>query len=452
MSAKLKDGFKDMLTVCQVRGKDSTGIFTVNGEVYDVAKMVGSPEFLMDMKSFDSALSGLPRIIAGHCRRKTVGENIPANAHPYDFENLVGMHNGTLRNYYTWPGFSHKRTDSYALFDRINDIGVEETFEDVDPAGAWALVWYDKANDTLNFLRNDDRPLWMTWTEDKRNILWASEPWFFGAVERWQPLWDGKDNNDELVSKYWQLPPNQWWSFSVNDRAKKDERTLLLHPIREIKAKKTATVYAGAAAWHLGRPKEPNKSDQKGGEVVRPFADSLDDDISDLAKSISRLPKLPAPKETTEKEVQGASRTTNTSLKRLDSSLLNVSDFRPASMRGVNSSRPTLSLLQSSLKGFLPKGNEENLRESAKLPDLRKRLVSLRKPFFNSDWYISCKKTNSEWNEKEFETNTKGICFTCKTPIGGLEEVHEFVSPTRFICSTCVGVPTIEELVKIVNK
>jgi hypothetical protein len=41
--------------------------------------------------------------------------------------------------------------------------------------GAWALTWYDKLDGTLNFLRNDKRPLYYCYSEDKCTIAWASE-------------------------------------------------------------------------------------------------------------------------------------------------------------------------------------------------------------------------------------------------------------------------------------
>ncbi len=74
-SVALKDAFKGMLLVNQLRGSDSTGVFTVRGEDVHVAKTLGVPEYLYDTKSFDTAMTGTPKIMAGHGRSKTVGEN-----------------------------------------------------------------------------------------------------------------------------------------------------------------------------------------------------------------------------------------------------------------------------------------------------------------------------------------------------------------------------------------
>ena len=443
----LKDAFKDMLLVNQVRGRDSTGIFTLRGDDVHVAKTLGVPEYLFDTKSFDSALTGCPKIMAGHCRSKTVGENTRNNAHPYEFDNIVGMHNGTLRNYYSWKSYDHKRTDSYALYASINDRGLEETFADLDPSGAWALVWYDKNNRTLNFLRNAERPLWFTWTKNKRAILWASEPWFFGAARRKTDLWDGVDDGGDGRSPLWQLPENELWSFNVNDRAPLTERTLTAHPVRHIKAegKQVAnfTKAAHSASYH-----------SNGGSVANPFAragaQKLDDPVSDIGTGLPQRKAITHCRVVSMNSPGGAEKSEKTSS--------NVLDFRPESTRGTNSSKSTLSLLWSKSKACLPSSKGGQSRPSVSCmsppnPDLSSTtspLIDLRKLLGKQ--YITDRKTGREYSEEQFELATDGICSFCKTPIGDLNEVAEFLTPLRFVCSSCWTEPDTSDLRKKVTK
>lgn len=91
-----------------------------------------------------------------------------------------GVHNGTLKNKYKLPRHTEFDTDSEALYSYINTSGVHEAIKEVD--GAYALVWYNKEEDTLNMLRNKERPLFYAYTEDRKKLFFASEPWMMGGV------------------------------------------------------------------------------------------------------------------------------------------------------------------------------------------------------------------------------------------------------------------------------
>lgn len=444
----LKDAFKDMLLVNQVRGRDSTGVFSVRGDDVHVSKTLGVPEYLFDTKSFDSALTGCPKIMAGHCRSKTVGENTRQNAHPYEFDNLVGMHNGTLRNYYSWKSYDHKRTDSFALYQSINDRGLDETFADLDPSGAWALVWYDKTDKTLNFLRNSERPLWFTWTKNKRAILWASEPWFFGAARRRTELWDGVDDNGDERSPLWQLPENELWSFNVNDRAPMTERTLTAHPVRQVKAEGKQVSNFTRASTTVGYHGDTNK----GGSVVHPFArtgrQNLDDPVGDIGQP--GVTPLPQRKAITHCRV--VSTNSSSSVNESEKTSSNASDTRSDSTHGTSSSRNILSLLWNRSKACLPSSNGVQSSMSGSCqnppnPDLSSTtspLIDLRKLLGKQ--YITDRKTGREYSEQQFELATNGVCSFCKSPIGDLNEVAEFLSPTNFVCSGCWSEPDMKPL------
>lgn len=466
MNLRVKDGFKDMLLINQLRGRDATGIFTVmgNGDV-DVAKMPGTPDVLFDTKSFDYAMSGMPKILAGHCRSKTVGENSRSNAHPYDYDNVVGMHNGTLRDYYSWSTYNHKTTDSAALFAKIDEEGLEETFKNLDPSSAYALVFWDKRTETLNFIRNEQRPLWFAWTKDKRNIIWASETWFFNAMHRKEELWDGIEEGQTPRSPYFELPVNQLWSFVIDDKAKKGEKVMTLHPIREIKAEKPKVFYRGHPSYPAATGGTTRPSIVSGGQVQDPFKGGLDDDISDVGTDKTKEEPLPLtnalPQSSEDTQTQVGSTTTTKPAAPSENLSSNVSDFRPESMRGTSSSRKILSLRQRLLQGSQQNSNAGPLErsrksylttseingkecESTKGDETTGPLVSFRKILGTT--YISDLKTNHEWTEQGFENNTKGICSCCNQPIGDLNEVAEFLTMGKFVCTTCTKQPDVASI------
>lgn len=443
-TAKLRDGFLDLLTVTQLRGRDATGAFVVrNGNETVFAKTLGTPEWLFDLKSFDSLVRGVPKIMAGHCRSKTIGENTVRNAHPYDFENLIGMHNGTLRAYYNMDGYDHKLTDSHCLYHNIDRRGVEETVRDLDPDGAWALVWWDKVENTLNFLRNDKRPLWFAWTKERTAMIWASEPWMFSAVSRHVELWDGSEEGSEnKKSPYFQLPPDTWWSFTVNDFPKAGEKHLTFRQPREVKAEGKKPLGFLTNRWR-------EDGGGNGGEVANPFSARSEDAIVRFHQRQAEKFQKEKLNDPVDDVAAEESTTTKDTSKKVKTNSSNVLDFRRGLMNSTNSreSIPSQRLTSSPLS--LPKPKEpstsfcEDYTSTARASHHSLPRVTVRDILGTE--YIADKVTGSEMTAGEFEARTGAVCSCCKKPIGDLKEVSAFLdkSLSRFICVTCTTQPEI---------
>ena len=168
-----RDVFRQLLIVDSLRGADSTGFVSVKGNRSDVFKRAGDPYFVMESNRFDKTLLTPANVLIGHNRFATVGAVNSANAHPFDFEDVVGVHNGTLRNKYALPDSQNFTVDSENLYHAINKEGVEATIPKVQ--GAWSLVWWNKKQKTVNFLRNDERPMCFCISKDKKTLFFASE-------------------------------------------------------------------------------------------------------------------------------------------------------------------------------------------------------------------------------------------------------------------------------------
>lgn len=181
-----------LLIVDSLRGTDSTGMAVIarNNDV-KMAKAVGNPYELIGTKVYDKALVGLNKAIIGHNRYGTQGKINKQNAHPFEFDALVGAHNGTLSSKYRLKDSRDFDVDSENLFHHINENGLYSALEHLE--GAWSLVWWDKLENTLNFLRNKERPMYMTKNAAGTCLFWASEPWMLqGALGRagvgYQPI------------------------------------------------------------------------------------------------------------------------------------------------------------------------------------------------------------------------------------------------------------------------
>ena len=184
---------QELLTARQIgalsflRGEDSCGVaVSVPGKKksihYAVSKSVADPYgflFHPEMKTFFNELDR-PSCLIGHCRSATVGAITRENAHPYEVGTIIGAHNGTIQELTPKDG----GTDSRELFNLIDKHGIEDVIKhQLDKDAAYALTWFDKTDNTLNFLRNNKRPLFMMNGSGESTFYWASEESFLKVIK-----------------------------------------------------------------------------------------------------------------------------------------------------------------------------------------------------------------------------------------------------------------------------
>src|SRR5690606_19875606 len=170
--------FRTLLILDTLRGEHSTGVLGVGRYTNEpaIVKQVGSPFELFNDQRYDQKIEKvLNKVLLGHNRYATQGKINKANAHPYEFGSIIGAHNGTISNKHALNKGSTFDVDSQAIINSIDEEGIEATIPKL--RGAWALVWWDMIDDTINFIRNSERTLYMCWSQDKKMMFWASEMW-----------------------------------------------------------------------------------------------------------------------------------------------------------------------------------------------------------------------------------------------------------------------------------
>jgi len=176
IDGKMEKMFQYMLRLDTMRGADSTGIFAHSFQGQNkLIKEVGTPWDLEGYKCWDNLFSGFSKVLMGHNRSATKGKVTRANAHPFDFDKIVGAHNGTLRTVHGLDDYLKFDVDSEALFNHMDKHGPEDTLKVVN--GAFALSWFNKKDKTFHLVRNNERPLAMTTINDGKAIAYASEQW-----------------------------------------------------------------------------------------------------------------------------------------------------------------------------------------------------------------------------------------------------------------------------------
>lgn len=185
IDAKIIKIFNDMMVFNITRGRDSSGVASVSraSDAFDVFKMTVHASVLQEFKGYDRVVAVGRKALIGHSRSATVGTVSVGNAHPFEFDKVVGAHNGTIPYFAKTelPNHNDFGTDSEALFNSINDRGVVETIGSLT-GGAYALSWFDRENNTINLLRNDERPLVFGVINDGKTFVWASEAYFIRAA------------------------------------------------------------------------------------------------------------------------------------------------------------------------------------------------------------------------------------------------------------------------------
>lgn len=211
----MKTVFTELLLVDVVRGAHSTGAAIVKRDKDEMllAKLPVASQFFVASDQYQELMKNYNlKAMIGHNRYATVGDKIAENAHPFQFETVVGAHNGTLDRWAITNISDGQRfgTDSESIYYSIDKHGLQETVAKL--RGAWALTWYDQKNNSMNLLRNDKRPLYYCYSSDRGTLFWASEPDMLEWVLRRNNV---KMFNDEFYAcepdKHyrWSLP-NEW--------------------------------------------------------------------------------------------------------------------------------------------------------------------------------------------------------------------------------------------------
>lgn len=164
------------------RGEDGTGIITLShGDKTNSAhsasliKHAGTPDLLFKTKEWQDHWERnyekkVPFAFLGHNRKTTFGESTSDNAHPFKKENIMLFHNGSLKFKTDLP--KEYDVDTKWVLDSILKDGIEETIKNIEMA--YALIWVDTKEHTINICRNTDRPL---------AILEGEHSWYYMSEE-----------------------------------------------------------------------------------------------------------------------------------------------------------------------------------------------------------------------------------------------------------------------------
>lgn len=184
--------FRDLGMVSQLRGTDASGVFQIGTRAFNDKKRIGRlAKTAVDFTAFSNfhqwSKDGDKKLMddvtcnlfIGHVRAATVGNINDENSHPFDLDDLVGAHNGTLVD----AKFQHESmTDSEMMFRHMEDVGVEDTLTALHRDSAFAISIYDRVNNELILSHNSKRSLAVAFCKNEGVMFWASELWMLTGV------------------------------------------------------------------------------------------------------------------------------------------------------------------------------------------------------------------------------------------------------------------------------
>lgn len=225
MTMPMKEFFQDLLFHDVIRGPHATGVAaidTMDRSFTVEKKALPAQLFLLEKEPMENlfAFKHNFNIYIGHNRYATSGaKDADANAHPFIHDDIVGVHNGSLRNQRLLDDHEKFVVDSDNLYYHLANNGVDDTITKAN--GAYALCWYDKSDNSLNFLRNDERPLAIGKLSNG-SWVWASEMGMLQwLVRRHKQLsWATYKENGIDYNCVYQLEPMQHMKFEFTNRSR----------------------------------------------------------------------------------------------------------------------------------------------------------------------------------------------------------------------------------------
>lgn len=242
------DLFQQIFLVDQIRGTDGAGIIWNDADGINYLKAPFGAGAFMSQPAFKEAMEFAVKeghFIIGHNRAATRGSHVWANTHPFKEGPLLLVHNGTL--------FDHKNldkeveVDSHAIAKHMAANGVEATLKEID--GAFALVWTNEEDQTINMARNKERPL---------HLVETPSCWIVSS-ELGLGLWMAERHKLKVEDSF-QLETETLYTFKIGESA-----TFTTKKVEYFQWLNKGTPAKSLGSWY-GRPEGADNE-----EVTTPF-------------------------------------------------------------------------------------------------------------------------------------------------------------------------------------
>lgn len=194
MMQKIRFVFDELLIETEARGHHATGLVSYkrNGSYEHHKAALSATDMVMTDSDYRNVINGFDgkdtSAVISHTRWYTKGKPTNNNNnHPFDVGNILGLHNGTVKNddelFKKYEFNRIGEVDSEIIFQLINhynqeDIsyeGLKKALEDTKLTGKFALSFMHKANPNLVHFVKQERPMELALWKEAGIIIFNSE-------------------------------------------------------------------------------------------------------------------------------------------------------------------------------------------------------------------------------------------------------------------------------------
>lgn len=204
--------FTEALYMDALRGFHSTGIMSLHDDyMWQYQKQaVGAADFI-NSKGY-SERTKETWCSVGHNRHATVGDISTDNAHPFKQGSITLVHNGTLHSMYQMEQNKDIEVDSELIAYNLNLVGPDKAKNVIGKlVGAYTLVWFDERDESVNIVRNCQRPLHLGLNSSGDILYFMSDGYMLNCIS--QRLLD----SSAKPSTIWQLATEQILKYKKGD-------------------------------------------------------------------------------------------------------------------------------------------------------------------------------------------------------------------------------------------
>jgi hypothetical protein len=198
--------FQDLMVLGILRGWQGAGVAAIpqdkEAQHVSVLRSTSNGANFVLSDGFHKMIDKPKIALLGHTRLPTKGAATDIkNVHPHRVKHIIMTHNGTMHDVAEKP-IPEGASDSAMLAESIAEIGLPDTVK--TSRGAMALVYVDDKAKTINFFRNDERPLYLAYsngTNNSHTIYWSSNADFLDLI-----LCKNRNYKPLIMA----LPVNKW--------------------------------------------------------------------------------------------------------------------------------------------------------------------------------------------------------------------------------------------------
>jgi len=175
--------FTEALFMDTLRGAHSTGFMSLSEDfMWQYQKQaVEGPEFIQG-KGYKERTKETWCAV-GHNRHATQGEISTDNAHPFKHGDVTLVHNGTLRSLFDLEQNKEIAVDSELIAYNLSLVEPSEAGVVIGKLiGAYALVWFDERDQSVNMVRNQERPLHLGLNSSEDILYFMSEGYMLNCL------------------------------------------------------------------------------------------------------------------------------------------------------------------------------------------------------------------------------------------------------------------------------